>query len=164
MAFFQNNSIPSGSSLEALIPISLRPYLSLSYPVSPSRAAYAISPHDHLRNTNQTLYDKGWDDVYFVAFWAVAFTILREIVLRGIMKPFASYWLSSSAKKAKLKRAKAKTNGLNGSGGGSGTLSPRRETKREIRQREHTALRFAEQGWSFVYCTIFWSLGMVSPS
>jgi acyl-CoA-dependent ceramide synthase len=121
----------------------------------------AISPNDHLRYTSQTLYDKGWDDVYFVAFCAVAFTVLREIILRGVMKPFASYWLSSSARKARLKKATAKMNGVDGTG--SGSVSPRRETKREIRQRDHTALRFAEQGWSFAYCTVSWSLGMVSP-
>lgn len=150
MSFFQNTSVPSGSALESLIPPSLRPYLSLSYPVSRTRAALVLSAHNHLRHTGQTLYDKGPNDVYFVAVCAIAFTILREIVLRGVMKPFASYWLASAARNA---RAKTKANGRAGKG----------ETKREIRQREHTALRFAEQGWSFVYCTVFWTLGMVGP-
>lgn len=147
MSFFQNTSIPSGSSLESLIPPSLRPYLSLSYPVSRSRAATFLSKHNHLRYTTQTLYDKGPNDVYFVAFCAVAFTVLREFVLRAVMKPFASYWLASASRKARRK---------------SPPRSSGKETKREARQREHTALRFAEQGWSFVYCTVFWSLGMVS--
>ena len=145
MSFFQNTSIPSGSALESLIPPSLRPYLSLSYPVSRTRAALALSKHNHLRHTGQTLYDKGPNDVYFVAFCAVAFTIMREIVLRGVMKPFASYWLSSAGRKARVKSGRA----------------GKAETKREVRQREHTALRFAEQGWSVVNCTVFWSLGMV---
>lgn len=148
MSFFQNTSIPSGSALESLIPPSLRPYLSLSYPVSRTRAAMALSTHNHLRLSGQTLYDKGTNDVYFVAFCAVAFTVLREITLRGLMKPFANWWLASASSKARRR---------------SPTKSGTRETKRELRQRDHTALRFAEQGWSFLYCTVFWTLGTVSP-
>jgi acyl-CoA-dependent ceramide synthase len=147
MSFFQNTSIPSGSAIESLIPPSLRPYLSLSYPVSRTRAALTLSSQNHLRHSTQTLYDKGPNDIYFVAFCAVTFTLLREFVLRAVMKPFASYWLASTSRKARKK---------------SPTKSGTKETKRELRQREHTALRFAEQGWSFVYCTFFWSLGMVS--
>ena len=84
-------------------------------------------------------------------------------MLRGFMKPFANWWLRS-AKKAKRKRALGRANG-NGNGNGNGLeKGTGAETKREARQRDHTALRFAEQGWSFLYCTIFWTLGMVSNS
>lgn len=160
MAFLANASIPSTSTMESLIPISLRPYLLLSYPVDRPAASLELSPANHLRYTKETLYGKGPNDVFFAAFCAVAFTVLREVILRGVLKPFANYWLRS-AKKAKRKRASSRVNGngVNGAGGEKETI---RETKREERQREHTALRFAEQGWSFLYCTVFWTLGTVS--
>jgi len=80
-------------------------------------------------------------------------------MLRGVMKPFANWWLRSAAR-AKRKRALGRAK-ANGNGAAKDTIG---ETKREARQREHTALRFAEQGWSFLYCTVFWTLGMVSAS
>jgi acyl-CoA-dependent ceramide synthase len=157
MAFLANASIPSTSTMESLIPPSLRPYVLLSYPVDRPAASLELSPANHLRYTKETLYKKGPNDVFFAAFCAIAFTALREVILRGVLKPFANYWLRS-AKKAKRKRAASRANG-NGVGGEKGII---RETKREERQREHTALRFAEQGWSFLYCTVFWTLGTVS--
>lgn len=169
MSFFSNASIPSSSALESLVPQSLRPYVLLSYPVHRPKATLALSRSNYLRYTNNTLYDKGPNDFYFVAFCAVAFTILREVVLRGLLKPFANYWLLS-ARRAKRSKSGSLVNGSgngNGFSKGDGVNSPGggvegRETKKERRQREHTALRFAEQGWSFLYCTIFWTLGMVS--
>jgi acyl-CoA-dependent ceramide synthase len=143
-----------------MIPTSLRPYVLLSYPVHRPKATLALSKSNYLRYTNNTLYDKGPNDLYFAAFCAVAFTILREVVLRGLLKPFANYWLVS-ARRAKTRKSASVSNG---SGKGSPTgKGEARETKKERRQREHTALRFAEQGWSFLYCTVFWTLGMVGP-
>jgi acyl-CoA-dependent ceramide synthase len=167
MTFFSNASVPSSSSLESLIPHSLRPYVLLSYPVHRPKATLALSKSNYLRYTNNTLFDKGANDFYFAAFCAVAFTILREVVLRGLLKPFANYWLLS-ARRAKRRKSLSVVNGSgNGYVKGNGVTSPGgkvdgRETKKERRQREHTALRFAEQGWSFLYCTVFWTLGMVS--
>jgi acyl-CoA-dependent ceramide synthase len=159
MAVLANASIPSPSIMESLVPPSLRPYLLLSYPVHRPAASLELSKANHLRYTTDTLYDKGPNDVFFAAFCAVAFTVLREVILRGIFKPFASWWLRS-ARKAKRKRAASRA-GANGTGGGADKMTLR-EMKREEKHNEHTALRFAEQGWSFLYCTVFWTLGTVS--
>lgn len=160
MAFLANASIPSSSTMESFIPPSLRPYVLLSYPVHRPAATLELSKANHLRYTNEVLYTKGPNDIFFAAFCAVAFTVLREVILRGVLKPFANWWLRS-AKKAKRKRALSRANGI-GNGNGASDKGAVGETKREARQREHTALRFAEQGWSFLYCTVFWTLGTVS--
>lgn len=84
-------------------------------------------------------------------------------MLRAVLKPFANWWLRSNGR-AKRKRALSRAHA---NGNGNGALAEKGiagETKREARQREHTALRFAEQGWSFLYCTVFWTLGMVCAS
>jgi acyl-CoA-dependent ceramide synthase len=36
--------------------------------------------------------------------------------------------------------------------------------KRSGIKKENDRTRFAEQAWLFIYCTVFWSLGMVSIS
>lgn len=36
--------------------------------------------------------------------------------------------------------------------------------EREMRVRNKAAVRFAEQGWSFLYYIIYWSFGMVSTT
>jgi acyl-CoA-dependent ceramide synthase len=160
MAFLAN---ASSSAMDSLIPPSLRPYISLSYPVLRPAATLQLSKLNHLRYTNEVLFTKGTNDFLFAGFCAVAFTVLREVMLRGVMKPFANWWLRSAGRakrKRALSRAAANGNGnVNGNGVEKGTIG---ETKREARQREHVALRFAEQGWSFMYCTVFWTIGMVS--
>lgn len=160
MAFLAN---ASSSKMESFIPPSLRPYILLSYPVSRPAATLQLSKVNHLRYTNDILYTKGLHDIFFSAFCAIAFTVLREVMLRAVLKPFANWWLRSNGR-AKRKRALSRAHA---NGNGNGALAEKGiagETKREARQREHTALRFAEQGWSFLYCTVFWTLGMVCAS
>ncbi|CAJ0643691.1 8711_t:CDS:2 [Entrophospora sp. SA101] len=67
------------------------------------------------------LYEKGIDDIYFVAFWVLLFTLLRALVMKFILIP-----ISIRGGITKKKR-----------------------------------IRFAEQGWSFLYYITFWTLGMV---
>ncbi|CAH1761661.1 8709_t:CDS:2 [Entrophospora sp. SA101] len=66
------------------------------------------------------LYEKGIDDIYFVAFWVLLFTLLRALVMKFILIP-----ISIRGGITKKKR-----------------------------------IRFAEQGWSFLYYITFWTLGM----
>jgi hypothetical protein len=201
--------------MKALIPPSLQPFITLSYPVPPSSSHVShhlldlhtglkhipshsattqghVSSHSHghahghsrnplhhlLRsdlNSGSTLYDKGIQDIYFVAFWAIAFTLLREGLIRFGFKPFADWWLmSKAAASSKSRAARAKRKGelangkLNGNGNGTamavanGVEKPYKESRAERKRRNHASLRFAEQGWSLTYCTVFWTLGMVS--
>ena len=130
------SSDPLPNLLQSLIPSALHPFLLLSYPVY-STPTFLSSINPFYPARYWTLYDKGPQDIYFVAFCAVAFTMIREIVIRYVLRTFAWSWLNSGSRKGD------------------------RISRRQLRLREHTALRFAEQGWSFCYCTIFWTIGMV---
>ena len=88
------------------LPIA-RKFLYLSYETFPGSGQYGV----------------GRDDVYFVAFWVLAFTAIREAIMNHVLRPFAKW------------------NGV-------------RSVKKVV--------RFAEQGWSFLYYVVFWTLGMVS--
>ncbi|EAU34663.1 conserved hypothetical protein [Aspergillus terreus NIH2624] len=69
---------------------------------------------------SQGVYVQGWNDVYFVASAAIAFTAIRAITIDWILRPVAS--------RCGLKRK--------------------------------TSVRFAEQGWQWLYYAFFWTFGM----
>jgi acyl-CoA-dependent ceramide synthase len=158
----------STSYLQAFLPKSLHPFVTLSYPL-PSAPSSLPLPLRHLLSsshpaaptgkaytrlaavagTAEKLYGKGPKDLYFAVFCAIAFTVLREIMLRYILSAFARAWLMSSYRKSK-------------GASKSETGRDRRMKRRDRKKMEHTVTRFAEQGWSFIYCTVFWSMGMVS--
>ncbi|KAL7422241.1 Sphingosine N-acyltransferase lag1 [Cryptotrichosporon argae] len=152
------------------IPRALAPLLALAYPL----------PADPAR-AGAVLYAKGARDAYTVAAAAVGFTVLRELVIRAALTPFAYAWLAprpaqgqgqgrSDRNGAKDGADKA-TSGSGGRGGkgdaGKGDKAKRgragedtsRARRKEQAKRAHTALRFAEQGWSLLYCSYSWGLG-----
>jgi acyl-CoA-dependent ceramide synthase len=96
-------------------------------------------------------------------------------------RPFARWWLGRLAEKEKRRGAetpkKVAANPIPTQLEKEGVRSRRKEqvklekitrkrkpgmTKEEWR-RERSVLRFAEQGWAFLYYTVYWSLGLVSP-
>ena len=131
-----NMSTDTPNLLHSLIPTALHPWLILSYPVS-FASTFRPSVASH-RSPSPTLYTTGPKDLFFVTFCALAFTVTREIVVRWVLYAFARWWIAGGDKKGE------------------------RISRRDLRAREHTATRFAEQGWSFLYCTSFWTMGMVS--
>jgi acyl-CoA-dependent ceramide synthase len=134
------------NTLTTRLPPSLRPFFLLSYPVPPSASRRLLSP---ALGPGPTLYGKGPEDIYFTISCALGFTILREICVRYILRWFALLWLGPVDR-------------VNGSGKGKGrTIKDERERRRLKRKRQHVVTRFAEQGWSFLYCSVFWSMGMV---
>jgi acyl-CoA-dependent ceramide synthase len=142
-------SIPT--YIHSLLPTALHPFVSLSYPVAPSHSPLVsklriTTSHRPRESVAPQLYGQGPKDVYFVAFCALAFTVLREICIRYVLSTFAKGWL----KRARRKEYEARGEKM------------RSLTKLEKRKMAHTTTRFAEQGWSFLYCTLFWSLGAVS--
>lgn len=147
------SSIPT--YIQSLLPTALHPWVSLSYPVAPPHAsqtplASKLRPATSWRHrevqAQPLLYGQGPKDVYFVVFCALAFTLLREVTMRYVMSTFARGWLKRSRRKERENRGEK--------------VKPM--TKLERRKMEHVVTRFAEQGWSFLYCTVFWSLGVVS--
>ncbi|WVO21824.1 uncharacterized protein IAS62_003138 [Cryptococcus decagattii] len=111
------------------VPESLRPFVTCPIPsptLSPTRPA-------------QTLYDKGPQDAYFVVFWAIAFTVLREVCMKGLFSPFMRICLRSPPK----------------------IKGQEREYAKARKKREHIVTRFAEQGWSWLYCSVYWTFGVI---
>ncbi|WVQ78142.1 hypothetical protein IAT38_000223 [Cryptococcus sp. DSM 104549] len=120
------------------LPPSLHPFILLSYPIPPSDShAHLFAPPP---TPPPTLYGKGPADFAFVAFWAVAFTLAREFTMARVFAPFVRWYLG---------------------GGPAGVKGMEREEKREAKAREHVVTRFSEQAWSWLYCTISWSIGML---
>ncbi|KAK1924711.1 putative longevity-assurance protein-like protein [Papiliotrema laurentii] len=133
--------------IHSFLPEALHPFVSLSYPVAPIQTPLTklrLHPARKRDPTAQQLYGQGPKDVYFVVFCALAFTLLREICLRYVLSAFARRWLLRARRREQA--AKDET-------------SRRPMTKLEKRKMEHTVTRFAEQGWSFLYCTTYWLLG-----
>ena len=98
--------------------------------------------------------------------------VLRDTLRLGVFEPFARWKLSRDLtlrKKQKSLRAVANgtangqaKSGSNGNGHAANQgLHP---SARELRQVHRSVLRFAEQGWSVVYYTLQWSLGLVCRS
>lgn len=113
----------------------LRPFVELSYPVKGVE-----------NGVPTTLYGKGRLDFRYALFWAVAFSVLRHVGMKYILSPLARRVIptppldhkpTSPAMERHLKRVAAK-------------------------KKEHNSVRFAEQAWAMAYCTVFWTIGMVS--
>lgn len=124
---------------------------------APSAAATAaiaskLSATSHASTLNhahaRTLYGKGPQDVLFTITCALAFTLLRELCMQYVFGKLARGCLVAQDEERNKDRP-AKVG---------------RAAERAERKREQVVTRFAEQGWSFLYCTVFWSIGAVSSS
>lgn len=113
----------------------LRPFVELSYPTKGVE-----------NGVPTTLYGKGRLDFRYALFWAVAFSVLRHVGMKYILSPLARRVIptppldhkpTSPAMERHLKRVAAK-------------------------KKEHNSVRFAEQAWTMAYCSVFWTIGMVS--
>lgn len=112
-----------------------RPFFELSYPVK------------GLENgVPTTLYGKGKLDIRYAIFWAVVFSVLRHVSMKYILSPLAKRVIPTPPVDQK-------------------PVSPAMERHLQrvaAKKRHHNAVRFAEQAWAMAYCTVFWSIGMVS--
>lgn len=112
--------------------------------------------------------------------------ILRDIARLYLLEPFAEWKLKKDIRRKRgrstplsngfPKDEKAPLNGetktaSNGHVNGNGNTQtvdpfpPLTLTKREAARMHRSVLRFAEQGWSFIYYTCQWSFGLVrTPS
>lgn len=113
--------------MDALSP-RLRRLVSLSYPVGGG------------------LYGKGNDDLYFVGACAVAWTVLRHVLMVYILSPLAAAVIPVET----ISKSASRTPAL-----------LRHEQRLVAKRRQHNISRFAEQAWGMLYCTAFWSIGMV---
>jgi len=141
----------------------LTPFYTLQYP--------AATPPNPDSFHDSHYYNVGQLDICIIISCIAVMAILRDAFRLGVFEPLARWKLFRDlAKKQKLKvdTANGKTNGAtnghvangNGHSNGNAVMPP---TARELRQLNRKVLRFAEQGWSFIYYSIQWSYGLVCP-
>lgn len=154
------------------LPSFLVPFVTLSYPVE--RPAEPDSFH------NASYYGNGPLDFYFIVSCIAVMAILRDCLRLMVCEPFAKWYLTQRLRSSKATSAKTnghanghaidppKSNGLaNGNGNGAANghaahANGNAITKREARQLRHSVIRFAEQGWPFLYYTAQFAYGVVS--
>lgn len=142
------------------LPSFLVPFFTLSYP-TPTPAAPDSFP-------NSSYYGTGLLDFCFIITCIVVMAVLRDAVRLLIFEPLAKWKLTRDlqSKKRLEHAATTKANGeakTNGSVKGNGrATSVGAITKRERRLLHRSVLRFAEQGWVFIYYTCEWIFGLVS--
>ncbi|KAG8713562.1 sphingosine N-acyltransferase lag1 [Ceratobasidium sp. 423] len=154
------------------IPPVLESFVAPSYPVP--------TPADADSYFDATYYNKGPKDLLFVATWVVLLALCREALMRGFFMPIARWRFTALARAKQNRRATkrdppsvgeklAKTAGpevrQRKVSPASKPVKPIKswtETKksRDAKLRERKVVRFAEQGWSLAYYTVFWALGM----
>lgn len=94
------------------------------------------------------LYDKGPEDLLVVSACAVAWTVLRHVSMNYVLSPLADAVIPHES----IPKSAARTPAL-----------LRHEQRLVAKRRKHNVERFAEQAWGMAYCTVFWSIGLVSP-
>ncbi|KAK6902744.1 acyl-CoA-dependent ceramide synthase [Kwoniella mangroviensis CBS 10435] len=141
--------------IETYLPSSLHPFFLLSYPIHPKAHSFLrLASTSNHNVVGQILYDKGYKDIYYSISWAIIFTLLRSFTMNYVFQPFASYILDRN-RRIELKQKKKKIKG-----GGAEVEVVVEESKKEKKHKKHLVTRFSEQGWSMLYCTVFWTLGM----
>ncbi|KAF9247249.1 TLC domain-containing protein [Melanogaster broomeanus] len=147
-------------------PSLLVPFFTLSYPTS--------SPVDPDSFHDSQYYTTGILDGCLIITCIAVMAVLRDITRIFLMEPFARWKLSrdwQSSQREKLSANGAAVGVSNGSpnrpslqnGHTSHGIGEHEEftmSKREARRLHRSVLRFAEQGWSFVYYLVNFSYGV----
>ena len=153
------------------LPSFLVPFVTLSYPTAPP------THPDSFHSSNY--YDTGLLDGWLIITCIAVMAILRDVSRIYIMEPFARWFLTrrSSFSNATHSNGHGHANGsANGNGNGNAKLNgngnghasheekvlEKAARRKEERMINRSVVRFAEQGWSFIYYTIQWCFGLVS--
>ncbi|WWC85313.1 uncharacterized protein L201_000175 [Kwoniella dendrophila CBS 6074] len=155
------STIPS--IIDKYLPPSLHPFFLLSYPIYPKLSSSSTtrflrsSSSSNLQMENGVdgiLYDKGIKDIYLVISCAIIFTLLRSITMNYVFAPFANYIITRNKNLELLQSSPVKSKVKIKS------IQYTEESKKEKKKRNHTITRFSEQAWSWLYCTVYWTIGM----
>ena len=146
------------------LPSFFTPFVTLSYPTDPP-------PNPDSFKTS-SYYVCGLLDGCLIITCIAVMAILRDALRLGVCEPFARWYLTRELLKSKAKQKElangdakneAKDAKSNGSANGHAQHSDAPViTRKEARTLRHSVIRFAEQGWSFVYYTLQFGYGMVS--
>ncbi|KIK98737.1 hypothetical protein PAXRUDRAFT_133548 [Paxillus rubicundulus Ve08.2h10] len=148
------------------LPSFLVPFFTLSYPTAP--------PVDFDSFHDSLYYNTGILDGCFIISCIAVMALLRDITRIYVMEPFAKWKLTCDWQESQRKKLK-----LNGTASGSPLGSPKgsstqnghtnhangghselKMSKRDARKIHRSMLRFAEQGWSFIYYTTNFAYGV----
>lgn len=140
------------------------PFFTLSYPTAPPRDPDSF--HDSI------YYTTGILDACVIVSCIAVMAVLRDISRLYLMEPFAKWKLTRDWQRSQLEKTKvngAPKGSANGSSAPNGIAShkkgehaPLTMSKRDARKIHRSMLRFAEQGWSFIYYTVNFAFGVVS--
>ncbi|KZT72519.1 LAG1-domain-containing protein [Daedalea quercina L-15889] len=156
------------------LPSFLVPFVTLSYPTDRPAAPDSFPDSNYYRSGVL-------DGCLMITFICVA-AVLRDMARLWIWEPFARWKLTRDLVLGKraatvLAQQKAKTNGAaNGNGhvshdhtnghathtngNGYAVVTDDRISKKEAKKMQKSVIRFAEQGWSVIYYSFVWCLGL----
>lgn len=159
-----------------MLPSYVAPFFSLQYPTA-TPAHPDSFPHS-------THYNAGKLDICILISYIAIMAVLRDAFRLGIFEPLARWKLLRDLE-LKRKKVSNKVNGTannvtsdhhhiangNGKANGNGHANGNGQTNgnnrvvlgtgKKLRQLNRSVLRFAEQGWSVVYYSLQFSLGIV---
>ena len=151
----------------AWLPSLAVPFFTLSYPIP--RPTTTDSFHD------SSYYGTGLLDGFFIITCIAVMAVLRDAARLLALEPFARWKLTKDLQRRRSQskdtangnghsNGGARSNGFaNGVANGNGhATSEGVISKRDQRVMHRSVLRFAEQGWSFIYYSLQWAYGLVS--
>lgn len=140
------------------LPSFFIPFFSLSYPTA--------TPTDPDSFHDSQYYNTGVLDVCVIVSCIAVMALLRDITRIYLMEPFAKWKLTRDWERSQREKIKGSVNGSLVPNGvpyhGNGEHTPLTLSKRDARRIHRSMLRFAEQGWSFIYYTVNFTFGIVS--
>ncbi|KAG5459644.1 MAG: TLC domain-containing protein [Olpidium bornovanus] len=113
------------------------------------------------REDGSVYYVKSQDDLYLVAFHVVLFAFLRSAAMTYVFVPFAQRWFARERSGRETQRAAApaarKAEAVLAEDARRGSLL---SSYAKAPSAPPKSVRFAEQGWVFLYYSVYWSIGM----
>lgn len=136
------------------MPSYLTPFFSLSYPTQPP-----LNPDSFY---DSSYFGTGPLDLCLVVTIIAVFAIVRDAFRLWLFEPFAHWVLTMGLERRRRQKAAAKVNGSSKPYvNGNGHAHDRSSYQKEARHIHRSVLRFAEQGWSFVYYATLCLFGLV---
>ncbi|KAI0026964.1 longevity assurance proteins LAG1/LAC1 [Vararia minispora EC-137] len=157
------------SLTRATLPSFLVPFVTLSHQVSPPEHTDSFP--------NSSYHDIGRLDVCLIVTLIAAMAVARDATRLFVLEPFARWKLMRDWRRYKTQKSSntsgastpttAKASPIDGAPlNGNGYLAEKSNAERllekttEPRHIKHGVMRFAEQGWVFVYYLAQWSYGL----
>ncbi|KAK2466171.1 hypothetical protein APHAL10511_001813 [Amanita phalloides] len=134
------------------MPSYLMPFLSLSYPTQ--------APLNPDSFKTSFYYGTGQMDLCLVVTIIAVMAVLRDAFRLWLFEPFAQWFLTRELERRRRRKVETKVNGSTKTISNGHGDSNDNSNQKELRRVHRSVLRFAEQGWSFVYYTTQSAFGL----